>query len=649
MPEGASVQYSRLTQLGNATACHAPDGTFVRTRGCVGMGLQAHHTHERSKLECEPASDQRANMVTFDGRIDNHVELSKILRLDSEAASDSHLVLAAFTRWGENCFSHLHGDWALALWSEADRTLYLARDHAGIRTLHFWEARGAVLWSTYLDTFFGESPTFTLSLEFARAYLSGARTHDLTPYDRVRSVPPAHYVRFSGGQRSCVAHWSPLVEQEAGYASDEQYEERFRDLFFQAVRRRTTHRAHPVIAELSGGMDSSSIVCVADLVASSQRQPSHGCIETLSYYDDAEPNWNERPYFSAVEAQRQHTGIHVELSFAERGFELVPEDSGIYLWPGATRSVAERQARVAQMLKRGGFRSVLSGIGGDELLGGVPYAVPELADYLASGRLSMLLSQAVRWCLADRSSLLWMLRDLFTFTASAYRGKETHRRKVPPWVSMPPQTSISDDFCSTLRERLGSRPSALANYSTWRSILETLPSKAPPPSTRYEYLYPYLDRDLVEFLLAVPREQLVRPGRRRSLMRRALHGIVPVEILERRRKAYAIRGPLRSLQQASGTLERLLQDSHLAEMGLIDPYELSRCMTGIVNGTTTEWWPSLVSTVLFELWFRALTKHFPCRDLPFHFSRRENVFSSLAPVGDGLSERRKFKERRYEP
>jgi len=132
-------------------------------------------------------------------------------------------------------------------------------------------------------------------------------------------------------------------------------------------------------------------------------------------------------------------------------------------------------------------------------------------------------------------------------------------------------------------------------------------------------------------------------------MRRALHGIVPVEILERRRKAYAIRGPLRSLQQASGTLERLLQDSHLAEMGLIDPYELSRCMTGIVNGTTTEWWPSLVSTVLFELWFRALTKHFPCRDLPFHFSRRENVFSSLAPVGDGLSERRKFKERRYEP
>ena len=76
-------------------------------------------------------------------------------------------------------------------------------------------------------------------------------------------------------------------------------------------------------------------------------------------------------------------------------------------------------------------------------------------------------------------------------------------------------------------------------------------AQTPPPSIiRREYRYPYLDWDLVEFLLCVPREQLVRPGRRRYMMRNALKGIVPAEVLERRRKAFITRSPLLALQSA---------------------------------------------------------------------------------------------------
>lgn len=631
LPAGRVVQKSRLIQLGGATAHQAPDGISFQIHERIGMSFQAYHTHARSKFGVQPETDPRGNMLTLDGRIDNYRELSQALGIRCEDLPDSQLVLAAFDLWGENCFARLHGDWALALWSHVDRTLYLARDHAGTRTLYFGRDQETVLWSTYLDTFLSGGHSYSLSREFARTYISGRRTSDLTPYEGVQAVPAAQFIRFREGEPSYFPHWSSLAEDEIRYRRDQEYEDRFRALFAQAVRRRVVDRVHPVIAELSGGMDSSSIVCMADQITSVEN-PDSGLIETLSYYDDSEPNWNERPYISAVETQRNHTGRHVELSFASRGFERVAAGEGAYRWPGATRSVAEHHRRVATILNQGGYRSIVSGIGGDELLGGVPFALPELADQLASGRLSAWVSQAIRWCLADRSPLIWMLRDSFAFAISAYRGKDHRKRSLPPWMMPEQEDANGGEIHSavSIRERMRSRPSAIANCFTWRSILETLPSKTPPPSAKFEYLYPYLDKDLVDFLLRVPPEQLVKPGRRRAMMRRALAGIVPPEILERRRKAFAIRGPLRSLQQAGNTLERLFQKSRLAEMGLIDPHALSRHLGAVLAGTTTQWWPSLMTTALYESWVLATEANHsetllndPCP---------EGHSSSLAPV-----------------
>jgi asparagine synthase (glutamine-hydrolysing) len=116
-----------------------------------------------------------------------------------------------------------------------------------------------------------------------------------------------------------------------------------------------------------------------------------------------------------------------------------------------------------------------------------------------------------------------------------------------PFLSVTSQTPRRDMAGSG---RFGLRPSAVCNGQGWWITLETLPHLSPPLLSRHEYRYPYLDRDLVDFLFRVPREQLLRPGRRRSLMRRALKDIVPVEILERRRKAFVARGTIAGCKQA---------------------------------------------------------------------------------------------------
>jgi asparagine synthase (glutamine-hydrolysing) len=151
---GSDVHERQLHALAQATDRYALDGTVVRAHGNIGMGYQPYHTHERCNLESQPAVDALGNMATLDGRIDNHKALCEILDLDGSDSSDSTIVLAAFRRWGEECFGRLIGDWALALWFQSARLVYLARDHAGTRTLYFEEKDGSLRWSTFLETFF---------------------------------------------------------------------------------------------------------------------------------------------------------------------------------------------------------------------------------------------------------------------------------------------------------------------------------------------------------------------------------------------------------------------------------------------------------------------------------------------------------------
>ena len=100
-------------------------------------------------------------------------------------------------------------------------------------------------------------------------------------------------------------------------------------------------------------------------------------------------------------------------------------------------------------------------------------------------------------------------------------------------------------------------PSNSGNIDTINAIRRQLGCFPQPTSPYYEKRYPYLDRDLLESLFAIPRNQLVRPGQRRSLTRRALAGIVPDDVLNRPRKAFVCRAPLAALTQEQITLTLL--------------------------------------------------------------------------------------------
>jgi len=599
--EDHAIEERALAELAQATSRYAPDGSSVRAHGRIGMGFQPYHTHRRSLLDSEPRIDQRGNMLTFDGRLDNYREICQLLGLAEETA-DSLIVLAAFERWGEDCFSRLIGDWAIALWSNADRALYLARDHAGTRTLYYEHLDGRLLWSTHLETFFVDHSDRKTDETFAACFLACQPIGDRTPYTGIGAVTPAHTIVFRQGKQSRKAHWQWIGKSRIAYKTDDEYEDHFRVLFRGSVERRTGPGA-PILAHLSGGMDSTSIVCMSDEIRQREGMSSEGFLDTVSIFDDSEPSWNEKPYFRAVEVQRGKRGIHVDASSA--GYIFTPSSS-TYLWPGADSSTAAAEVDFEGKLMGRGYRVLLSGIGGDELLGGVPNPSPELADCLMSGNLGVLLKQAFRWSLAKRTPVYGILADALLYTGRLIVPDRFTLKQMPPWINAAGLSLIREIQmnCPNTRYHLGLKASSVDAALSWWSALESLPSRFPRLLTRYEYRYPFLDRDLVDFLLRVPPTQLLRSGQRRSLMRRSLADIVPPEILQRRRKAHVIRGPLAAIRDHASTLTSLFSGSQVGGFSFVDESELRAQIQRIETGHSSEWRP-LMRAIQFELWIKS--------------------------------------------
>jgi asparagine synthase (glutamine-hydrolysing) len=554
-------------------------------------------------MDAHPVADLQRNVVSFDGRLDNCEEVAELLGLSASRVTDSQLILSAFERWGEACFSRFVGDWALALWSSAGRTLYLARDHAGARTLYLREDNGTFLWSTYLDTFLACASQLRMSHDYAASYLTGLPVRELTPYEGVRSILPGHYSKISNGIVSQHSHWSSLVVSSVRHKGDAEYEQHFLELFKKAVERRTGPGA-PILGQLSGGMDSTSVVCMSDYLRRSV-DPDAEIVDTVSFYDDSEASFNDSQYFPIVESKRGKVGTHIDIAFSQRTFEPHDIAGGLYLLPGADSFSLVQERRFCNAVWQRGYRSILSGIGGDEVLGGVPVGFPELAGHLLSGEIRKFVSQSLAWSLLDREPLIATLYDTAKYAVHLYTGPRNYQM-APPWVAR----SLRERSCEMERRRSASHllagvaPHRIDNHLAWWSIMETMPHLFPGILYRPEYRYPFLDKDLVNYLFSIPREQLLRPGQRRSLMRRALRNIVPDEILSRRRKAFQLSGPLRVLEQSQPALEQLFSDAWVGLAGFVDMRELHAALKRTVAGDP-KWWQMILRTIALELWLRA--------------------------------------------
>jgi asparagine synthase (glutamine-hydrolysing) len=625
--DGTPPSAESIKRATSSLVPYGPDGAGSYSNGGVTISYRAFHTTSESRAEEQPHISTSGRVFTWDGRLDNRADLIDELhdpRLTPRP--DVSLAAAAYECWGKSCFAKFIGDWALSVWDPRDRFLLLAKDPIGTRHLYYSLDDTQITWSTILDPLilFAEHP-FQLDEEYLAGCLSFFPATHLTPYVGVHSVPPSSCVRVCPGRRAIERYWQFDPTTRIRYSTDAEYEEHFRELLSTSIRRRLRADT-PVLAELSGGMDSSSIVCVADDVVA-EGNPSTPRLDTISYYNDSEPNWNERPYFTKVEERRGRIGRHIEVGSQAQVLDF---NARFSVTPG---SGGHPSPEFVACMTSQGYRVVLSGIGGDEVTGGVPTPAPELADLVAQAKLCTLAHQLMVWALNKRKPWFYLLWDAVrAFLPASLVGIPPYKRPVP-WLrpDFVRRHHLAFMGYETRLKLLGSLPTFQENLSTLQGVQRQLECEALSAEPPYEKRYPYLDRDLLEFLYAIPREQLVRPGQRRSLMRRALAGIVPGEILNRKRKAYVGRAPFVSISAQWADLVNMTQNLVSDSLGIVDGGKFAETLQRAKHGQEIPM-VILLRTLLIESWL----KNHRAWSLSTFLNLRSESHADEAPQCDGV-------------
>jgi asparagine synthase (glutamine-hydrolysing) len=607
--DGKPVDCAYLEKVKETLAPYGPDCCTSFASGNIAILYHAFHATKESRKEVQPHIAKSGAVITWDGRLDNRADLIRELRDPLTVNStDMAIVATAYAKWGTKSLGKLLGDWAISILNPIEDSLLLAKDPIGTRHLYYSFDRHEITWSTVLDPVVRlAGKTFELDEEYIAGWLSMFPATHLTPCQGVHSVPPSFYVLLRPGRQAVNKYWDFDPEKQIRYRSDAEYEEHFRSVFATAVRRRLRSN-RPVLAELSGGRDSSSVVCVADeIIAHGEAECPR--LDTISYYDDSEPNWNERPYFTKVEEKRGRCGCHIDIGLQE------PEEGLCQLSTGsrparfaATPGPDGRPLRkVGACLRSNGNRVVLSGIGGDETTGGVPTPVPELAGLMVRGRFRGLAHQLKLWSLEKRKPWFHLFWDAVRrFFPSSIAGLPRYMQP-PPWL----QTSFVKLHRSALTgypvrmNPFGPPPNFQENMLALDALRRQLGCATLPFEPTFEKRYPYLDLDLLEFLFAIPREQLVRPTQRRSLMRRALAGIVPGEILNRRSKAFVVRSPMVAISNDWTHIAKLTQNMLGSSLGIADSKRLLDVLQKVRRGEEVLV-VALSRTLLLENWLRDL-------------------------------------------
>jgi len=595
---GVPASRKAVLEMTQSLLSFGPDAEGAFVDGSVAISYRAFHTTPESRLACQPYV-HGSLVLTWDGRLDNredlHRELAESARDDQ---SDIALLAAAFERWDTGCFAKLKGDWAASIWCSKTNRLVLSRDYLGVKPLFYHSGTEKFLWCSHLAGLLLNESQFTPDCDYIAGYLTLYPDADLTPYQEIRAVPPASFVVVSERRLSIRAYWKFDSGREIRYRSDADYEEHYRQLFRQSVLRRLRSHA-PVLAELSGGFDSSSIVCMADqILETSTQQPS--TLETFSFYDATEPDEDDLRYLATVEKQRGRKGIHVDLQ--PLGGRSILDDSTFHAEPHfGDRSGAA--AALTNISRNRGCRVLLAGTGGDEVNGQALDPRVLMAELFVQLRWIKLARELRSWSLLIRKRpwIHLLGQTLLQFAPMSVRAALSEQGCVAPFVSR--------NF--SRRHRMAARQLGDSSDSRWllprqRDAAQTVAAlsrrlSSIPPSV-IEKRYPYLDQDLLEFLMAIPLGQLQRSGERRSLMRRAIGNILPPEVLNRNSKSRLGRCYCLFVRDHWKRLQELCSNSVVAQLGIVDAVRLRECLSKLKRGELPGYALPLLKTVAVEAW-----------------------------------------------
>lgn len=548
-PDGAPAEPSTVERMLAVIPYRAVDGLGVWHCGPVAIGHARLCTTPEASAETSPFVDEAAGLVlSMDGRLDNREELIEEVKTRGHrvlTGTDAELMLRAWQCWGTEAPARVIGDFAFALWDASKRTLFCARDPLGVKSFYYFNDPGFFLCASELHQLFQDPRVVRRPNEPAVAdiLVRSPVSRQETLFEGILRLKPAHYLCVSPRGVECRRYYDLDASREITYRTDEEYSAHFLSLFKQALRCRL-RSVKGVASDLSGGLDSSSIVCLS---------------ETLRHNGEAQVQSFES--FSV----RFTSGPAAEAEYVEDVLHKYPHRH-TYLSPGVA-PLTELIRQVAHYLdvpdypngacadytpllgQRNDLRVRMTGLGGDEWLFGTYF---EYADLIRQLRFTTLLEtlRIHRNPPARFSPFPGYASTLLRYGVWPLLP-DSLKSAINQWRSpLQPNAMVSRAFAARTRlsERLSTRRllprcrsfAQQEVYSVYSSgfLAYTLELDARWTSRfRLEGRHPLLDRRVLEFAFAIPYSQRWRDNLAKFVLREAMRGILPERVRLRPDKA----------------------------------------------------------------------------------------------------------------
>lgn len=533
------------------------------------------------------ASNDGRYILTYNGEIYNYVELRRELKSCGYkflGNSDSEVVLYAFIEWREKCLAKFNGMWAFAIYDTKEKKLFLARDRFGVKPLFYTTVQNGLTFASEMKALIPmlEHVTPNEGLVGRKSKILCYESTEKTLINEIKRLPAGYYAWAIGDSFVMNKWWdtlSSLIEVPSDYDSQV---EMFRELFLDACRLRMRSDV-PIGTALSGGLDSSSTICSMNEIVkkndySSDKDYRHAFAAVF-------PSTKlDESYYSDVVAD--YIGIPYEKVIIDPQKAINDMERDIYRFEEIYYTCPSPMIQLYAALRKGNVLVTLDGHGADELFGGyendILYALPDTDDASETALVMDTWYQAFPdgWIHGSASAVKNKVR--FRFMLEYYAKKILN---IPGHGGYKGNCERDDFYrldslerCLYNQTHLETLPTLLRNYDHYSM------------ANGVEIRMPFLDHRIVSFAFSIGWRSKLHEYYTKSIIRDAMRGIVPEEVLTRRTKigfnapvVEWVKGPWREW------ITDTVRSSDFLNCSLIDSGKVIGDLRKVIESNRYEW------------------------------------------------------------
>jgi asparagine synthase (glutamine-hydrolysing) len=537
----------RLAAMSHLIAHRGPDGNgeWLDGNGTVGLAHRRLAIIDLSPLGAQPMHGRDGTVMVFNGEIYNFPELRRELSTfwDFKGHSDSEVLIAAWTKWGEACVDRLRGMFAFAIWDAKTGTLFCARDRFGIKPFYYTVQKNALYFASEIKALLPVLPEVATDGKAMSEYLTFQfAVTERTLFAGVTQLMPGHCLTIDTKGVRTRRYWDVTYNHDNGHSA-EWWAERLREKVNDSIKVHLRSDV-PVGSYLSGGVDSGLTTLLASQNEAGARMSFHGKFTQYPGYDES--------HHAEVVARQANTELYqIDITaddFRDNISKVIYHLDTPVAGPGSFP-----QYMVSGLAARH-LKVVIGGQGGDEIFGGYArYFVGYLEALLKSGITGSGGDIGPGWDqIAPNLNVLReyvpMLRQfwhkgLFDSFDSRYlrlidRSADMHDEIDWSGLDVAHAHAAFMNIFNDREAIPGEQPFDRMTRFDFKCLLPALLQVEDRMSMAHglESRVPFLDHDLVEFVATAPTEIKFEGGRMKQMLRRAFDDTLPQSIFDRRDK-----------------------------------------------------------------------------------------------------------------